>query len=1295
MVLTRQTRQTTSDDAFPTTQLFLLAICRVAEPIALTSIFPYSWVMVKDFRVADRTDASFYAGILVSAFSLAEALTGMFWGGLSDRIGRKPVLLSGCFGTILSLLLVGFAPNFWVALLGRALGGLLNGNIGVIQTMVGELVKRPEHEPRAYAVMPFVWSIGTIIGPAIGGLLAKPAESYPSLFSADGLFGKFPYLLPNLVCSLLLLLSIIGSWLFLYETHPGLQHQKASGDLDHTSAESPLLATAGATANAGVDLRAESYGTFNQVRLQADEDWFVNADGSKFKMQKQTVFTYRVVSLIIALSIFTYHSMTYDHLLPIFLQDKNGRNVSGLGNAPLSFPGGLGLSTRTVGLIMSSDGIIALIIQSCIFPILAQSLGIWRLFVVVTVLHPVAYFIVPFLMFVPQNSLIFGIYICLIIRNILSIIDYPVLLILIKQASPSESVMGKINGLAASAGAVARTIAPPIAGFLYSTGADMNFTAIAWWGSALVAVLGAVQLFFMNHKKHTSATIRSAMPCHYHYVPDESRPQKETIHIIVTDTDADADGAVEMAVADESLVNESESENIFPSPKKTIDGANTNTPQSGRYSPMYRTQDPILDGEDPESVDEQPSSPFEYDGRDATVDFRMLGNRQVSGGLSECSMTPRKRSYSHCPEDEDAMERSSDRSKKGMSRRDIPGIQVYADEEPQMHEREITGATGHDNANSTVEERRNEGMSTVLDEHNDYDDSFSEKENLEMKAADDQMNDDSHDLMDDTCFSTFSAVPNADMTSFAKLRGDSPFKAARLLPSSPGRTDENQSGSPAPATPGASRRSQRQSALIDIGTPIASPTPKRRERKATGNASETPNLLDLTDQTNFFPRQRYSIQKERYSPSRRSPLRTLRESIRSPSKVSLLDFDIPAIPTPRSIPTITPRELESLKSGFLSEISSLKATLSGKEAEVSSLKNAVADAERRVGEALEEVRNEAAQKEALEMEQAEWQRRGQEMEDVLRTVRADIVEGELEKERLMRKVEEAEKGREHLERRMVELESQLSAARKPALSETCDHGSAQCTTTAEETAREVQDAVEKVARELHTLYKSKHETKVAALKKSYEARWEKRVREAENKCKAVSEENERLKNERDTALSGASRPDASIVAHQNDEHEAEKHVLEAQIKGLQQEMATLKQDNERLHAELKVERAEKGELVAAVDEWLAIQQNASQASGAPECPIVSAEHETPEPEPTTAESTEEFKRSIGRSGSSGIRPASTGSGSGEKRIPRIGAPAGRHVKGNSGGKSGIAVFTPGRGAGGILGSIERMGRGGV
>lgn len=380
--------------------------------------------------------------------------------------------------------------------------------------------------------------VNNLSAAAIGGLLARPAECFPSLFSPDGVFGVYPYLLPNVVCSILLLCSMLFSWLFLQETHPDLQLWDHGKDMiDDSAADRPLLVTAGATANASADLRVESYGTFNQVRLHQNEDLIVHADGSKSEgtPTKQPIFTWRVTMLIIALAIFTYHSMTFDHLLPIFLQDKNAVKVSSLGTSAISFPGGVGLSTSTVGLIMSTDGIIALFIQSVIFPVLAHYLGVWRLFVVVTVLHPLTYFLVPFLIFLPQKVLFAGIYTCLALRNILSIIDYPVLLILIKQASPSDSVLGKLNGLSASAGAASRTIAPPVAGYLYSVGSKVGCTALAWWGSAFVAIIGAVQLWFIEQKKHATVTVRPAGHCHY--LPAESQPWKESVRIIVTESD--------------------------------------------------------------------------------------------------------------------------------------------------------------------------------------------------------------------------------------------------------------------------------------------------------------------------------------------------------------------------------------------------------------------------------------------------------------------------------------------------------------------------------------------------------------------------------------------------------------------------------------------------------------------------------------------------------------------------------------------------------------------------------------
>lgn len=347
-----------------------------------------------------------------------------------------------------------------------------------------------------------------------------------------------------------MLLSIIAGYLFLDETHPDfLSQEVTTGAAENTNTYdvpneqihheepeefTPLyhVATAGSLSHPGADLTAQSYGTFNNVEMHEDEDWYLSPEGKAVPPPDGgKAFTKRVTMLIVALGIFTYHSMTYDHLLPIFLQDgKNGSNVDGLVSSfPLDIPGGLGISTQTVGIIMAFNGIIALAIQAVIFPLATEWIGVWNVFVVVTILHPIAYFIVPFLAYIPSNFIFTAIYACLTVRNLLSILAYPVLLILIKQASPSSSVLGKINGLAASAGAAARTVAPPVAGYLYTVGSRIGFTGVAWWASTVVAMFGAAQLWFMTSKKHATISITGRTPCFSR--PAEARPDVIHVHV--------------------------------------------------------------------------------------------------------------------------------------------------------------------------------------------------------------------------------------------------------------------------------------------------------------------------------------------------------------------------------------------------------------------------------------------------------------------------------------------------------------------------------------------------------------------------------------------------------------------------------------------------------------------------------------------------------------------------------------------------------------------------------------------
>lgn len=531
--------------------------------------------------------------------------------------------------------------------------------------------------------------------------------------------------------------------------------------------------------------------------------------------------------------------------------------------------------------------------------------------------------------------------------------------------------------------------------------------------------------------------------------------------------------------------------------------------------------------------------------------------------------------------------------------------------------------------------------------------------------------------MDDTAFSAFSAIP--EMTMFAKL-GRSPPKHS--APSS---------SKSFYATPGSVRSSYHSNRSSSPGDRSASPTPRRDHYQYQGSEDTTNLLLDFTEQ---FHRRRSPEKSHRQSPSRgRNSVLSTPSTARGSTYMTsatkrmsnLLDFDMSPAPTPRSLPTITPRELESLKSSFLSEISSLKASLSGREAEVLSLKTAIGDAEKRVGESLEQLREESQAREQLAYEKEDWEKRCKNMDGILREVKSEVVNMQQERDELEGRIEESEKRREAAELIAQQAESRMATMRSSSNRSSSGGEMSESVRSDASNSREIDLAVERVSRELHTLYKGKHETKVAALKKSYEARWERKLKELEGKVDELRRENDELRSARDATLSTIvpkmSDDQADSLRIQAAEDAKTNKELEARIEGLAEEMNSLKRDNDQLRHELDTERVEKGELVAAVEEMISLQSSMP-----------------PPPPPTVPESPARQLSGTDKRSSltrpSGLRApaASRPSGIGRPRPESMGSSrTGSAQSGRPG--SGLGM-RPGSGLStrsGIMSSIEKMG----
>jgi DHA1 family tetracycline resistance protein-like MFS transporter len=169
--------------------------------------------------------------LVFSAYAAGGFFGEPFWGRLSDKYGRKPILISTLCGNVLCYLALAFAPNVWAALAIRFVGGLASGNGAVIQGYIAD-VTPPEKRPRMMGFMGAAWNVGLIVGPSVGGLFARTDV------------GPIGFQIPLLICAGLSALSAISIVLFIRESRnrqAHITHQPSRWQATGEAARHPVI----------------------------------------------------------------------------------------------------------------------------------------------------------------------------------------------------------------------------------------------------------------------------------------------------------------------------------------------------------------------------------------------------------------------------------------------------------------------------------------------------------------------------------------------------------------------------------------------------------------------------------------------------------------------------------------------------------------------------------------------------------------------------------------------------------------------------------------------------------------------------------------------------------------------------------------------------------------------------------------------------------------------------------------------------------------------------------------------
>ncbi|KAG2559880.1 protein ZINC INDUCED FACILITATOR-LIKE 1-like isoform X1 [Panicum virgatum] len=417
-------RRKAANPGIPYGSFIYVWIVTLCTALPISSLFPFLYFMIRDLNVAKRTeDIGFYAGFVGASFMFGRCLTSTAWGIAADRIGRKPVVMFGIFSVVVFNTLFGLSVNYWMAIATRFLLGALNGLLGPIKAYAIE-VCRPEHESLALSLVSTAWGIGLIIGPALGGYLALPAENFPNIFSPDSFFGRFPYFLPCL-CTSVFAVVVLISCIWMPET----LHKHKVSENENQSIEA---------------LEAHLIDPKEKVE-----------ESGSLGTKKKSLFKNRpLMSSIIIYCIFSFHDMAYTEVFSLWAESDKKY-------------GGLSLSSEDVGQVLAVTGASLLVYQLFLYPRINKVIGPINSSRIAAILCIPILFAYPYMTYLSEPGLSIVLNIASVIKNNLSVTIITGTFILQNNAVPQDQ-RGAANGLSMTGMSFFKAVAPAGAGIVFS-----------------------------------------------------------------------------------------------------------------------------------------------------------------------------------------------------------------------------------------------------------------------------------------------------------------------------------------------------------------------------------------------------------------------------------------------------------------------------------------------------------------------------------------------------------------------------------------------------------------------------------------------------------------------------------------------------------------------------------------------------------------------------------------------------------------------------------------------------------